>query len=182
LLLVLESETAGARENERTHPVWVEVAERVRQMATVSVHRYDAWSVDADDIVQDVMLRLQSPGAIRRVRLAGSPQGYMAVIVRNRVLDELRRNRLRWRGDSATQTWEDAQTGIVPTAEAGLDLQRVLATLSDDERELIRLRFWEGYSIQDLAERLQVPYSTASVRLFRLLRKLRDQFGDEQGV
>lgn len=147
-------------------------------MATVFIQRYDAWSVDADDVVQDVLLRLQAPGAIRRLRLAGSPQGYLSVVVRNRVVDEVRRNRTRWRGDPALHPGGDAETGEELTAEARLELEQVLATLSDDERELLRLRFWAGYSIHDIADHLGIRYSTASVRVFRLLRKLREQMGD----
>jgi RNA polymerase sigma-70 factor (ECF subfamily) len=176
LLLMLESDPEEPSAARNTSPAWVELGERIARLASVFIQRYDAWSVDADDVVQDVLLRLQAPGAIRRVRLAGSPQGYLGVVVRNRVLDELRRNRMRWRGDSVSQEWNDPE--IMPTTDAGIDLQNLLATLTEDEQELIRLRFWEGYSIRDIADHLGVRYSTASVRLFRLLHKLREQFGD----
>lgn len=177
LLPILEADAAQGQSSERTHPAWLELAERIRQLAVVFVRRYDAWSVDADDVVQDVLLRLQPPAAIRRLRLAGSPQGYLSVVVRNRVLDELRRNRLRWKGASAAQEWAGLETGSELTPDERIALERVLATISEEERLMIRLRFWEGYSIEAIAEHLGIRYSTASVRLFRLLRKLREQIG-----
>jgi len=52
-------------------------------------------------------------------------------------------------------------------------LERVLGELSVDEWELIRLHFWEDRSIRDVARAIGTTCSAASVRLFRLLKKLR---------
>jgi RNA polymerase sigma-70 factor, ECF subfamily len=175
LLRVLAEDAARAQPSVRTHPAWAELSERIRHIATLFIRRFDAWSVDADDVAQDVLLRLHSADAIRRLSLAGSPQGYLSVVVRNRVLDELRKNQSRWRGSSAAQQRMDEETGSGVSAEERIVLERLLESLSDEERELVRLRFWEGYSIEDIAVHLGVRYSTASVRLFRLMRRLREQ-------
>ncbi|HEX8363160.1 MAG TPA: sigma-70 family RNA polymerase sigma factor [Longimicrobium sp.] len=153
---------------------WQEVSQRARHIAGVLLRQYDVWTIDAEDVVQDVLVRLYSSSALRRMQASGSADGYLFVVIRNRILDESRRNRVRWGSD------DDALDSATPAPdELSLDqqiaLDEVLRELTPDEYTLIRLRFWEDRSINDIAAELGVTYSAASVRLFRLLRKLRER-------
>lgn len=62
-----------------------------------------------------------------------------------------------------------------PLAEplARLALEPLLADLRPDERALLRLRFAEDLTYQELASRLDLPLGTAKVRLHRLQMRLR---------
>lgn len=174
LLRALETDLVDTASNDRDHPAWLLLGEQIAQLARVLVRRYDAWSVDPEDVTQEVLLGLYSPSAIRRVRSARSAEGYLTVVVKNRVLDELRRNRSLWRG---AVEWEQVE---LPTPDLPADvvvtLHEMLDELSEEDWELIRMRFWQDLTIEEIADRLDVKYSTASVRLFRLLRKLRERF------
>lgn len=174
LLGELEADLATRAANERDHPAWLLLGEQIAQLARVLVRRYDAWSVDPEDVTQEVLLGLYSLTAIRRLRSARSVEGYLAVVVKNRVLDELRRNRSLWR-DAVEWEQVQSQTPNLP-ADVLVTLHEMLDELSEEDWELIRMRFWQDLTIEEIADRLDVKYSTASVRLFRLLRKLRDRF------
>ena len=39
------------------------------------------------------------------------------------------------------------------------------------------MRFWHNWSIGQIAQRSGITYSAAAVRLFRILRKLREKLG-----
>jgi RNA polymerase sigma factor (sigma-70 family) len=130
---------------------------------------------EVDDLVQDTLLKLQSLQTLRRLKAARSPAGYITVMLRNAGTDLLRQ---RQRG--AEMTLGDSLAapdirGDEPLApEQSERLRLALLSLSPEERNLLRLRFWRGTSITQIAEILGVTYSAAAVRLFRTLRKLRE--------
>ncbi len=60
-----------------------------------------------------------------------------------------------------------------------LDLQREMATLSNQERTLLVLRFWHGYTYEECADLVDLPVGTVKSRLSRLLSKLRIALGGD---
>lgn len=54
-----------------------------------------------------------------------------------------------------------------------IDVERALATLSDDDRELLLLTTWEGLTPSDVAAALGIATGTVSVRLHRARQRLR---------
>jgi len=175
LLAELASERARRRAAGASTPAsdeaWEELGRRVR-----GIGRFFVTRDDLDDLVQEVLMKLQSPGVLRRLRAARAPAGYLAVMVRHAATDLIRR---RAAPLGTTQRVEEGARDLSTVLE-GLDrekrvaaLRQVVARLSDGDRLLLRLRFWEEMSMADIARRLGVPYSTVAVRLFRMLRRLR---------
>jgi RNA polymerase sigma factor (sigma-70 family) len=175
LLAELASELARRRTTGASTPAgdeaWEELGRRVRRIGRFFVTRDDL-----DDLVQDVLTKLQSTEVLRRLRAARAPAGYLAVMVRHAATDLIRRQAAP---SGATQRIEEG-VGDLSAVLEGLDrekrvavLRQVVARLSDGDRLLLRLRFWEEMSMADIARRLGVPYSTIAVRLFRMLRRLR---------
>lgn len=172
LLRELEEDLASAGEATRQH--WGLLAARVGELSEILVGQHGGFSaVEAEDIAQEVLLKLHSLDAIRILRATASPEGYVVALIRNRIIDELRRERRR----SGPEVSDDypAPDSSALSAEEAIALERVLDELSDDDWGLLRMRFWEGRSIEEIARELGLRYSTASVRLFRLLRKLRER-------
>jgi RNA polymerase sigma-B factor len=66
--------------------------------------------------------------------------------------------------------WESVETRVL--------LERALRTLTDEERELLRLRFLEELSQQRISAVLGLNQMGVSRRLDRLMRKLRAEIGD----
>ena len=134
----LESASSPARGTPTGTPdddAWEALRVYLRQTAQRIVKRDDA-----DDVVQTVLLKLQGPGALRRLRAAGSPRGYLAVMIRNAYVDLL-----RTRSDQAPVTDEPVDERPLPTellveAERKRRLASFTATLSEADRELLWLR------------------------------------------
>ena len=156
---------------ERVNNPWAEMRVRLHNVARALVP-----PADAEDVVQTVLLHLQIPETFRRLKASRSPRGYAAVMVRNAIVDLARR-----RSRSLREEHKWAEVGIVEPDEELYALRRsatvaeMLEELAESERELLRLRFWEGVSMAEIARRLDLPYSTVAVRMFRLLRRLRER-------
>jgi RNA polymerase sigma-70 factor (ECF subfamily) len=64
-------------------------------------------------------------------------------------------------------------------AEASIDLKRVLATLTADERVLLGLRYAVGMTSAEIAEHYRMSPEGIRSRLHRLLRRIRKDLEDE---
>jgi RNA polymerase sigma-70 factor (ECF subfamily) len=108
-----------------------------------------------------------------------SPEGYAFMMIRNAGIDlERRRSREPVEPlDPGNNTADTApnQDDVLEERVRSEELHGILAELADSEQLLLRLRFWDNLSIAEIAARLDVPYSTVAVRMFRLLRRLRSR-------
>jgi RNA polymerase sigma factor (sigma-70 family) len=57
-------------------------------------------------------------------------------------------------------------------AEESDRLRQAVASLEDEARRLVEMRYFEGLSLAEVAERTGVPRNTLKVRLFRLRKEL----------
>ena len=83
-----------------------------------------------------------------------------------------RRKKERLHPAEATEIDLEAIPASEPKAEAA-NLQPVLDTLSDEQREVLRLRFVDDLSLAEVAEALEIPVGTVKSRLHNGLEKLR---------
>jgi RNA polymerase sigma-70 factor (ECF subfamily) len=60
------------------------------------------------------------------------------------------------------------------TTRSRPELAAVLAGLSDEQREVMLMRFVDDMNLKEIAEALNIPISTAKSRLYRALRTLRN--------
>jgi RNA polymerase sigma factor (sigma-70 family) len=175
LLAQLENERAqtrrGAPSTLADEDAWEELSQRIRRLGRLFVGREDL-----DDLAQNVLIKLQSPDVLRRLRSARAPSGYLAVMVRHAAIDFIRR---RATSRDAAEPIEGGSEDLNAVLY-GLDhekrlvvLRKVVARLSDADRLLLQLRFWDEMSIAGIARQFGMPYSTVAVRLFRMLRRLR---------
>ncbi|WP_143595373.1 RNA polymerase sigma factor, partial [Terribacillus saccharophilus] len=59
-------------------------------------------------------------------------------------------------------------------------LQDLLEKLSEDEKSVIILRFYQGYSLREIAELINMPLGTTKSILYRALNRLRQKFKEAQ--
>lgn len=73
----------------------------------------------------------------------------------------------------AIQDEEGNEAGYVEDHYTNLDLQRALAVLSEKDRTVVVLKYFEDMKLEEIAEILEENTNTVKSRLYRSLRKLR---------
>jgi len=65
-----------------------------------------------------------------------------------------------------------------PPTEETMALESALLSLSHEDREIVTLKYFDGLSYDELAERLEIPRGTVMSRLFHARRKLHTKLGE----
>lgn len=73
----------------------------------------------------------------------------------------------------ASRLREALTVHAAPPADAGVEIRDAIRRLEDDHAELIRLVHWDGFSIAEAAEILEIPPSTARGRYQKAKEVLR---------
>lgn len=134
---------------------------------------------DAEDVVHDVFLSAWHDAA-RFDPARGSVRTWLAVRLRSRCLDRLRRRATRARKEDDVP---------LPAAHATLDpamldaarLDAALARLPGPQAQAVRLRYLDGLSSQEAADAAGCPLGTLKSRLREGLRALRAEFDPTAG-
>jgi RNA polymerase sigma-70 factor (ECF subfamily) len=131
----------------------------------------------AQDAVQEGFLRLSRDAAslVARWRAGASLGGWLCTVVRNCCIDHLRRRQaapMTALQDHHQQT-ESAPAATMVEAEAGQALWLAVDTLPALERAAVVLRYRDGLSYQDIAERLDKTATHVGVLLHQALGRLR---------
>jgi RNA polymerase sigma-70 factor, ECF subfamily len=131
----------------------------------------------AADALQEAYVRIwEKAGEFDHAK--GSPLAWMATIVRNRALDEVRRVRPGSLED-LPESFEPAADEIDPLAarersEGLAALINCLQALDEEKRAVVLLAYYRGLSRAALARRFGRPTSTIKTWLHRSLAQLRD--------
>jgi len=135
---------------------------------------------DAEDIVADVFLDVWR----RAGTFAGRAQvaTWLIGITRNKALDARKaRTTEPWDEDAAAAIPDPASNpeAEVQTLDRGAIIRRCLNQLSPAHREIVDLVYYQGKSIDDVAQITGVPHATVKTRMFyarkRLAAVLREQ-------
>ncbi|MEG0843168.1 MAG: sigma-70 family RNA polymerase sigma factor [Romboutsia sp.] len=57
--------------------------------------------------------------------------------------------------------------------ETKLDLERALENINEDVREMIRMKFYIGYSLEEISEILNVPIGTVKGKMYKAIKNMR---------
>jgi RNA polymerase sigma-70 factor (ECF subfamily) len=127
---------------------------RLERWASGRLPAYARSLVDTTDVVQDTLLKaIQALDGIE-VRGPGGFQAYVRQAVLNRIRDQIRWARRRPGPDGLPEDLQDRAPSPLEQA-IGRDLveryERALATLSEDERQLLHLRIELDFSFPEIA-------------------------------
>lgn len=157
---------------------WQMAASLLRSRARILVFSHSGLQpVDIEDLVQGVLLKLQSTVTMRRLRATRSPEGYVFVMLRNAANDLVRRRQFEKGMFSPLDNRTDEpalEPRYVEQTEAASVVGEALQTLEGEEIEILGMRFWRNMGIMDIATKTGMTYSATAVRLFRILHRLRD--------
>jgi RNA polymerase sigma-70 factor, ECF subfamily len=132
----------------------------------------------AEDLVQETLLRALRPGAY----IAPRPfKPWFYAIATNLARDHLKSAAERYRErvsnvESALLQLSDNSPGPEEralAAERGGEAQAAIAQLGEEYRAVVILRFYQEFSLQEIAETLRIPLGTVKSRLSVGVHRLR---------
>jgi len=144
---------------------------------------------EADDLVQEVFLYIHRKSVLFDSS-KGSARSWIVQVAYTQAF--LRRRHLKSRGfymsaitDRASETDLRAYSGAEYDQSVegvfGRDSwHKALETLSDEQRETLRLHFFEGYTFAEIAEKLNQTHTNVRHHHYRGLEKLRKQLTDDE--
>jgi len=115
----------------------------------------------------------------------GSVEAWLSTITRSRALDRLRSRKARPDVDDASRMpLEDldgieyrSQRDVLVADHARFQAAAMLMALAPDDRRLIELAFFEGYTHTELADRLGLPLGTVKTRIRLSILRMRRALG-----
>jgi RNA polymerase sigma-70 factor, ECF subfamily len=145
------------------------------------VYRYARFTLgsasDAEDIVQEVFLRVLKNWD--RFRGDAHPKTWLWSITRRCIIDRAR----KLEKDKNTTTFDERLGGRIDNnASEALEVEDLLQTLSQDQREVVTLRLIQDWSTTDTARILGWSESKVKTTLHRAVTKMRQGEGREYGV
>lgn len=134
---------------------------------------------EAEEVLQDTFLSLHRHAAEFDARRA-SLRTYLFAIARNLCLTRLRKRSSHPRkadGADPHSVAFQAAVGVDHDPLPAMLVRGALATLAEDERNLLEAAFYGGFSHRELADLHALPLGTVKSRVRRALAKLRAHLG-----
>jgi len=164
--VLMRAATAGDETAYRTFLKAVTPA--IRSLARRNLARYGLSAGDAEDVVQDTLLAIHLK---RQTWDSDRPIGpWISAIARNKFIDQMRR-----RGHRIQVPIEDLAEILAAEEPPGLDghdISRMLESLNEKQRNVVRALAVEGASVRQTAERLNMTEGAIRVTLHRAVKAL----------
>jgi RNA polymerase sigma-70 factor (ECF subfamily) len=134
----------------------------------------------AEEVTQDVFVQLWNKADQYR-SAEGKVITWLTSMARNRSIDVLRRRAVRPEGHQigwADGTSPDLADPVEVEEQVELDQDRhrllgAISELPEEQRQVLALAYFQGYSHQEIANTLQEPLGTVKTRLRLAMQKLR---------
>ena len=149
-------------------------------------------ATEAEDLVQDLFLFIQRKCTIFDSSKS-TARSWIVQMAYHRALDRRRYLKARQFYAESSDGENDIRLVGTPTTESDYSaevvfgrngLEKILSSLSLDQRETLRLHFFEGYTFAEISEKLGQPLGNVRHYYYRALQKLRQQMfaNDPQAV
>ena len=147
----------------------------VEQYTALVCHVAGKYLADPEDVkecVNDVFTEVY----LHRAEFSpekGSLASWIGTIARNRAISLYRKQRkdppLPKDGAETEPFGPDGTANL----EQAMDVEQAISQLNDTDQQIIRMKYYGGISIAEIAETLQIPYETVKKRHTRSLKQLR---------
>jgi len=132
----------------------------------------------ANDVLQEVFINIW-----RKIETYDLSKGrlftWMLNIARNASIDKIRSK--SWQNDLKNQSMpEDVNTLENQSVRLNTDnvgIKKVLGKLKEEQRTLIELSYFQGYTHEEIAKGLNIPLGTVKTRIRSALLQLRSMIG-----
>lgn len=132
----------------------------------------------AEDLVQEAFLAVWN-GATHYSSPKGSVRTWILSIVHHRAVDRLRQGAASKRRQEALEHVAAIEPDAPDAADVALaqiaaeEVQTALADVPDDQRQVLRLAYFGGYTHHEIAEMLSLPLGTVKGRMRLGLERVR---------
>ena len=184
-ILIEDDPDLLARLRGRDASAMTDVYDRYGKLAYSIVHRITRHPQTAEDLVQEVFLRLWN-----RILDFDSNRGSLALwivcMARSRALDHVRSAEWKRRGRQTSDfvmeslCFDDDPTQQIAIFQQMQAVKAALGNLSEHERNALELAYYEGLSQSQIADRLQQPLGTVKTWIRTALMKLRREVAGGQ--
>ena len=134
---------------------------------------------EAQDLVQEVFLTIWNKADTFNVA-RGSAFSWAVTQLRNRAIDRIRSRKRRGEllesfgqdlapADGLRSAAEDAEA-----SDRSRQVRAAMAKLNDEQRDVLRLAYFDGLTQNEIAKKLDEPLGTIKARAHRALARLRD--------
>ncbi len=124
---------------------------------------------DAMDVSQETFLKAYQN--LPRLDDAAKFSSWLFRIAHNEAFSLLRKRRPE--GDLAGEPRSAASAARLLPIELSLAVEKALTRLSDDQREAVLLKVYQGFKFDEMAEILECPVSTVKSRVYTALELLK---------
>lgn len=134
----------------------------------------------ANDVVQDCLVKIWD----KRELLSGitNPESWAMRITRNQCYDWVKTNRYTIDVETTNLVSESDETDHVSILnDSMLWLDKIMATLSQKNREIFHLREVEEFTYQEIAEVMSLSLSDVKVSVHRSRQKIKSSFQKIEG-
>jgi RNA polymerase sigma-70 factor, ECF subfamily len=129
----------------------------------------------AEDILQEVFMQLwRNPGMFDSSR--GNLAPWLAVITRNRAIDQLRKRRPETDIEDVVVSVEPDMAGEAERSRALEKVRGVLGNMPAAQRSALEMAYFEGLSHTEISEKTGEPLGTIKTRIRAGLMTLRKAF------
>mgnify|MGYP001548144263 CR=1 FL=1 len=175
-----------ARVAKRERAAFEQLYDRYSNILYATAMKFLKEDADAQDVVQDVFIQIWDKAKLYDPA-KGKPLTWALTLTRNRSIDRIRaiQRRTRLRDDFEKETVVDESEGVrealsgVDASEKSQILRDAVGRLSPEQRNVIELAFFSGFTQSEIADRLGEPLGTIKARARRGLMKLKEILGTQ---
>ena len=159
---------------------------------TVLYHRYGALvytvalkllkqPAEAEDLTQEIFFNFWKQDKFDPNRAALGT--YLSVMTRSRALNRISSRSSRQRSLQRLQRSSLNRSSVTPLESASLleqqeAVRQALSQLSEQQRQILEMNFYQGLSHREIAQLLDMPIGTVKTRARKGLMELRQRLGD----
>lgn len=162
-----------------------ELYDRYSSLLYTVIKKISPDQVTAEQILVEVFVIIWRKSNSFNFR-SGSVFSWLVTLARNKAVDSLRRERA---ANNTVQFYDDDYENyfILPTFPEEMDsldfntavslkpkVERALTKLTDTQKYVLHLAYYEGYTIDEIADKLNVPIDTVRSKVMTALHSLRD--------
>ncbi len=163
---------------DRRQEALAELYDRYAPLLLAVTRRILATPAEAEEALRETFLQVWNQ-AERYDSGRSSVSTWLVLVARERALERLRQRRLRERPAAAAVSEGGVETlpGVYVESAAVKErrqrVQRALAGISAEHKEVLELAFYDGLSLTEIAERHSAPLATVKSRALHAMKQLR---------